>query len=228
MELSIDTSTRYAGAGLSEEGRLLAEYSWVSRQNHSVELLPAIDHLLKTNGATPKDLTCVFVAIGPGGFSALRVGLSTAKGLAVSLGIPLVALNTLEIEADPFSGLGMPVCAVLDAGRNEVAAAVYTEEDGVLKTARDAWIAAPEEVCSSIERSPALFCGEGSSLLETALAERLGDGVVLAEHTPPTRRPGTLARMGYERLLKGERADVSTLEPFYLRKPSISTPRRPA
>ena len=232
MELSIDTSTRYAGAGLSEEGRLLAEYSWVSRQNHSVELLPAIDHLLKTNGATPKDLTCVFVAIGPGGFSALRVGLSTAKGLAMSLGIPLVALNTLEIEADPFSGLGMPVCAVLDAGRNEVAAAVYTEEDGVLKTARDAWIAAPEELCSSIEGA-VLFCGEGSSLLETALAEtalaeRLGDGVVLAEHTPPTRRPGTLSRMGYERLLKGEQADVSTLEPFYLRKPSISTPRRPA
>ena len=157
MELSIDTSTRYAGAGLSEEGRLLAEYSWVSRQNHSVELLPAIDHLLKTNGATPKDLTCVFVAIGPGGFSALRVGLSTAKGLAVSLGIPLVALNTLKIEADPFRSLGLPVCAALDAGRNEVAAAVYTEEDGVLKTARDAWIAAPEEVCSSIEGASPLL-----------------------------------------------------------------------
>ena len=227
MELSIDTSTRYAGVGLSEEGRLLAEYSWVSRQNHSVELLPAIDHLLKTNGATPKDLTCVFVAIGPGGFSALRVGLSTAKGLVVSLGIPLVALNTLEIEADPFRSLGLPVCAVLDAGRNEVAAAVYAEEDGVWKTVRDAWIAAPEELCSSIEGA-VLFCGEGSSLLEPALKECSGDGAVLAEHTPPTRRPGTLARMGYERLLKGEQANVSTLEPFYLRKPSITAPRRPS
>ncbi len=227
MELSIDTSTRYAGAGLSEEGRLLAEYSWVSRQNHSVELLPAIDHLLKTNGAMPRDLTCVFVAIGPGGFSALRVGLSTAKGLAISLGVPLVALNTLEIEADPFRGLGMPVCAALDAGRGEVAAAVFAEEDGAWRTAREAWIASPEEVVSGID-GRALFCGEGSSLLESALAERLGDGSVLAEHTPPTRRPGTLARMGHERFARGELSDTSTLEPFYLRKPSISTPRRPA
>ncbi len=227
MELSIDTSTRYAGAGLSEGGLLLAEYSWVSRQNHSVELLPAVDHLLKTNGALPKDLTCVFVAIGPGGFSALRVGLSTAKGLAISLGIPLVALNTLEIEADPFRGLGLPVCAALDAGRGEVAAAVYAEEGGIWRTARDAWIASPEEVCSGIEGA-VLFCGEGSSLLEPALSKRHGDGSVLAEHTPPTRRPGTLARMGHERFASGDVADTSTLEPFYLRKPSISTPRRPA
>ena len=116
------------------------------------------------------------MAIGPGGFSALRVGLSTAKGLVVSLGIPLVALNTLEIEADPFRSLGLPVCAVLDAGRNEVAAAVYAEEDGVWKTVRDAWIAAPEELCSSIEGA-VLFCGEGSSLLEPALKECSGDGL---------------------------------------------------
>ena len=227
MELSIDTSTRYAGAGLSEEGKLLAEYSWVSRQNHSVELLPAIDHLLKTNGAAPRDLTCVYVAIGPGGFSALRVGLSTAKGLAISLGIPLVALNTLEIEAYPYRGLGMPVCAALDAGRNEVAAAVFTEEDGVLKTARDAWIATPEEALSSV-KGAVLFCGEGLSLLEPTLKKRSGVGAALAEGAPPTRRPGTLAKMGYERFAGGELADVSTLEPLYLRKPSISTPRRPA
>ena len=75
----------------------------------------------------------------------------------MSLGIPLVALNTLEIEADPFRSLGLPVCAVLDAGRNEVAAAVYAEKDGVWKTVRDAWIAAPEELCSSIEGASPLL-----------------------------------------------------------------------
>ena len=133
MELSIDTSTRYAAVGLSRDGKLLAEYSWVSRQNHSVELLPAIDKLLKSNGAAPRDLTCAFVAIGPGGFSALRVGLSTAKGLAISLGIPLVAVNTLEIEAEPYRSMEMPVCAVLDAGRSEVSAAMYADEDGQWK-----------------------------------------------------------------------------------------------
>ena len=227
MELSVDTSTRYAGTGLSRDGKLLAEYSWVSRQNHSVELLPAIDQLLKSNGATPGNLTCAFVAIGPGGFSALRVGLSTAKGLAISLGIPLVALNTLEIEVDPYRGLGMPVCAVLDAGRNEVSAAMYADDNGQWKAIWDARILSPEDLCSEVD-GPTFFCGEALPLVAETLQERLGDRAVLADQTPPTRSPGTLAKMGYERFARGEVADVSTLEPFYLRKPSITEPRRPA
>ena len=125
MELSIDTSTRYASVGLSQEGKALADYSWVSRQNHSVELLPAVEQLLKTTGTALHDVDCIILATGPGGFSALRVGMSTAKGLGVSLGIPLVALNTLDIEAYPFRGLGLPVCSILDMGRGEVAMALY-------------------------------------------------------------------------------------------------------
>ena len=226
MELSIDTSTRYAAVGLSRDGKLLAEYSWVSRQNHSVELLPAIDYMLKSNGATPRDLTCAFIAIGPGGFSALRVGLSTAKGLAIPLGIPLVAVNTLEIEAEPYCGQGLPVCAVLDAGRSEVSAAMYAEADGLWQTVRDARVLAPEELCSEIE-GPTLFCGEALPLVAETLQEHLGDKALLADQTPPTRSPATLARMGHERFTRGDLADVSTLEPFYLRKPSISEPRRP-
>ena len=226
MELSIDTSTRYAAVGLSRGGKLLAEYAWVSRQNHSVELLPAIDNLLKGVGAAPRDLTCAFVAIGPGGFSALRVGLSTAKGLAVSLGIPLVAVNTLEIEAEPYRGTEMPVCAVLDAGRSEVSAAVYADEDGRWKTVRDARVLSPEELCSDVD-STTFFCGEALPLVAEALQASLGDKAVLADQSPPTRSPATLAQMGYERFARGDLADVSTLEPFYLRKPSITEPRRP-
>ena len=65
-------------------------------------------------------------------------------------------------------------------------------------------------------------------LVAETLRERLGDKAVIADQTPPTRSPATLARMGHERFARGELADVSTLEPFYLRKPSISEPRRPA
>ncbi len=97
MELAIDTSTRYSGIALSHEGEVVAKHTWRSEQNHSVELLPAVEHLLKTAGMVTQELGCIVIAIGPGGFSALRVGLSTAKGLGFSLGIPLVALNTLDI-----------------------------------------------------------------------------------------------------------------------------------
>ena len=226
MELSIDTSTRYAGVGLSQQGSALAEYSWVSRQNHTVELLPAVEHLLRTTGTPREDLECIFVAIGPGGFSALRVGLSTAKGLGISLGVPLLALNTLEIEANPFKGLGLPICPLLDMGRGEVAAALFGNDEGCWSRLREERLVAPQDLCAEVQE-PTLFCGEGASAWSSTLRENLGERALLAEQAPPTRRPATLARMGYQRFQRGERDDTSSLEPLYLRRPSITAPRPP-
>jgi tRNA threonylcarbamoyl adenosine modification protein YeaZ len=226
MELSIDTSTRYASVCLSQEGKVMAEHSWSSRQNHSVELLSAVEHLLKTTGMDLQDVACVMLAKGPGAFSALRVGLSTAKGLGVSLGIPLVALNTLDIEAYPFRGLGLPVCSILDMGRGEVATALYAGGKGDWNRLREEQIMTPEDLCSTI-REPTLFCGEGVSLVRQVLEEGLGDAAVVAEQSLPTRRPGALSQMGYERFQRGEMDDIYSLEPLYLRRPSITPPRRP-
>ena len=226
MELSIDTSTRYAGVCLSQQGAVVAEYSWFSRQNHSVELLPAVERLLKAVDITARDLTCIVIAIGPGGFSALRVGMSAAKGLGIALDIPLVALNTLDVEADPYRRLQMPVCALLDMGRGEAAAALYGQDQGVWRKLDQERIVSPEELCDGV-RQPTLFCGEGVSLFGPILKERLGEKAVLAEQSPPTRQPSALARMGYERFRRGERNDIYSLEPFYLRRPSITTPRSP-
>ena len=97
LELQIDTSTRYACVGLSREGRSLVEVAWRSERNHSVELAPAINRALDHAGAGIGDLTAVFVASGPGGFSALRVGMSTAKAIAHTSSIPLVTLLGLSI-----------------------------------------------------------------------------------------------------------------------------------
>lgn len=227
MELSIDTSTRYASVCLSREGEVVTEYSWFSRQNHSVELLPAIEHLLKAANMIAQDLKCIVIAIGPGGFSALRVGLSTAKGLGLSLGIPLVALNTLDIEANPYRQRGMLVCSMLDIGRGEVAAALYAVEQGRWSKIDQDRIITPEDLCARVKQST-LFCGEGMSLYAQTLKEHLGDRAVIADQSLPTRWPGTLARMGYQRFRQGEHDDIYSLEPMYLRRPSITAPRKPA
>ena len=129
MELSIDTSTRYASVCLADQANVLCQYSWFSQQNHSKELLPSIVNLLDSSGIDKGDLDCIIVAAGPGSFSALRVGLSTAKGLCESLGIPLISVNTMEIEAHKFRGLGLPICSVLDIGRGEIAASIYSDAD---------------------------------------------------------------------------------------------------
>ena len=195
MELSIDTSTRYAGVCLSQQGAVVAEYSWFSRQNHSVELLPAVERLLKEVDVAARDLACIVIAIGPGGFSALRVGMSAAKGLGIALDIPLVALNTLDVEADPYRRLQMPVYALLDMGRGEAAAALYGQDQGVWRKLDQERIVSPEELCDGV-RQPTLFCGEGIALFGPALKERLGEMAVLAEQSPPTRQPALWPEWG--------------------------------
>ena len=88
MELQIDTSTRYASVGLSVEGKSLVEIAWRSERNHSVELVPAINRMLEQASAQVSDLKAVFTVSGPGAFSALRVGMSTAKAIASTREIP--------------------------------------------------------------------------------------------------------------------------------------------
>ena len=120
MELVLDTSTRYASVAVSREGTIVAELSWRSERNHSVELVPAIRRVAEQAGVTLDDAAAVIVAQGPGGFSALRVGISMAKAFAMARGIPLVGVNTLDAEAQPFLGTGLPVCAIIGAGRTKV------------------------------------------------------------------------------------------------------------
>ena len=82
MELAIDTSTDFASISLSCEGKTIAELTWHSGQNHTVELVPNITHLLNQTKLSPQSLGAIFVAKGPGSFNGLRVGMSTAKGFA--------------------------------------------------------------------------------------------------------------------------------------------------
>jgi len=226
VELSIDTSTRYAGIGLSREGEALIELAWRSERNHTVELAPAVSDLLTRVGAAAKDLTALFVAQGPGNFSALRVGISYIKGLAMALHLPVVAVGTLEIEAAPVAGLALPAYALLDAGRGEVVWARFGDGSG-------SWHQETPERVSTVEamsrevRQPAVICGEGALQWRDTLAQLAGERARIATTFLPSRRPSVLARLGYQRLQAGVRADVATLQPLYTRGPSITLLKPP-
>ena len=226
MELAIDTSTRYASIALARQGQVVWEESWHSEQNHTAELMPAVEGLLKKAHASVKDLTGIAVAQGPGHFSALRVGLSLAKGLAAGLGVPIVGVNTLLVEAFPYLGLGMTIYALLDAGRGDVAWAAFPEGQETLQD--------PEVRVTDLEAlwghitPPALLCGEGISQRLEELKAHQQAGVLLAATPPPTRRAGVLASLGSRRLLQGHADDLATLQPIYLRGPSISAPKAPS
>ncbi len=130
MQLAIDTSTDTASLALVRDGDLVAELTWRCGQNHTRQLLPNLEHLLHQFDLSPQALTGIIVARGPGSFNGLRVGISVAKGLAFSLGVPIVGISTLEVEAYQHAETGLPVCPVFNAGRGEIATATSRRSRG--------------------------------------------------------------------------------------------------
>ena len=226
MLLAIDTSTRYAGVSLWAGDRAIATLCWYSSQNHTSELMVAIEQILRRSEAGPADLECIAVALGPGGFSALRVGLSAAKGLAMPMNTPLIGVGTLEMEAYPYASTGLPICPVLDAGRSEVANAIFQESEGHWGKLSEENVCTPEELVESISK-PTIFCGEGVPQRSSYLRQALGsNGVVVNFHTPATRL-WSLGILAGQRLKDGDVDSLATLQPLYLRRPNIGTPNAP-
>ncbi|NLZ28975.1 MAG: tRNA (adenosine(37)-N6)-threonylcarbamoyltransferase complex dimerization subunit type 1 TsaB [Firmicutes bacterium] len=123
--LGLDTSTRVCSVALLNGGELVGEYTQNVSKTHSQRLLPLISCLLDDTGTDRKDLDAVAVAIGPGSFTGLRIGIATARALAQGLGLQAVGVSTLRALAENLSGRRIIVCPMLDARRDQVYAALY-------------------------------------------------------------------------------------------------------
>lgn len=235
MELSIDTATENASIALSSAGRVEAEFSWPAGQNHTVELIPTIINLLQqanielgagTERICERKIEAIIISKGPGSFNGLRVGFATAKGFAFSMDIPLVSVGTLEVEAFPHAQIGLPICPVQDAGRGEIATALYQMEGGIWHQLIEEHITTVDELCGGIS-SKTVFCGRFSERpydLARLIGELMDNKAVILDNT--FCRARFLAELGYRRLERGERDDVATVQPLYLRHPSITKPKR--
>jgi tRNA threonylcarbamoyl adenosine modification protein YeaZ len=220
MEIAIDTSTAWGGAALSQDGNLLAELTWKPGQNHTTELFPNMERLLQTAKSDVRSLTAVFVAIGPGSFNGLRAGISAAKGLAFSLKIPLVGISTLEAEALPFAFTGLPLCPIHDAGRGEIAAALYRQADS-WRQLKEEYLTNAESLCAEISEKT-IFCGEIPPSAIDHIIASLGEKAIIPGWEQRLRRPGYISYLGWQRLQSGRQANPATLQPIYLRQPPIT------
>ncbi len=220
MLLAIDTSTQIAGIALYREGSLREECTWWSEQNHTTELMPAVVALLARQGITTADLQSIAVALGPGSFNGLRVGISTAKGLAYALGIPLVGVSTLEVLAYPHALHRSPIRPLLPSGRGQVSTALFRSWRGQWRRLEEDGLDTVENLCQRTTRRT-LFCGEITPALADLLRQRLGRLAVVAAPVAAFRRAGFLADLAWKRLQAGQRDDPAALQPIYLRRPSI-------
>ena len=221
MLLAIDTSTDSAGLALVQDGKVLAEATWRCGQNHSVELLPRLAEILEQTGTELKAIGCILVARGPGSFNGLRVGLSTAKGLAFSLDIPIIGISSLGLEAAQHAETELPICPVFNAGRGEIATALYRKKDG-WRQLKPEHITTVKALESEITEKT-LFCGEYLSVIAGELKKKLKSRAVIAPHRP--RRSSLLAELAEERLKAEDYDSPATLQPIYLRRPAITRRR---
>jgi tRNA threonylcarbamoyl adenosine modification protein YeaZ len=224
MELAIDTSSSTASIALSHKGDILAELTWQSAQNHTVELMPNLVRLLEQANTAPDSLEAISVAKGPGSFNGLRVGLSVAKGLASSLNIPLLGISTLEAEAYPFAYTGLPICPIHKASREEIAVALYQQKNSQWRCLEKEHLTTLDALCQKT-RQKTIFCGEIPPEIAEELRQNLGERVIIPQASIRLRRAGFLAILAWQRLNRGERDDPATLQPLYLRPPHITKPR---
>jgi tRNA threonylcarbamoyladenosine biosynthesis protein TsaB len=214
--LGIDTATRRASVALAPAGsvRLLQP-----GRGHAPELLEAIDALLASAGAGPKDLAGIAVALGPGSFTGVRVGLATAKGLGYSLGIPVDGLSSLELLARAASAPpGSLVCAAIEAGRGEVYAARFrVTGEGVERLSEDAALA-PARLIEALD-GRVLVAGDGAARVVAAAPDRLTEA-------PPRPLAPILATWASHRLAEGAPYHPGGPLPNYVR-PSDGTPPTP-
>ncbi len=224
MQLAIDTSTDTASLALVHGSEVLAELTWHSGQNHTTQLLPHLAHLLNQTKINLQSINCIIVAKGPGSFNGLRVGISTAKSLAFSLGIPIVGISTLEVEAYQHAETGLPVCPILNAGRGEVATAIYHRKYNKWRQLTTEHITTIEALCSQIT-TKTIFCGEFIPLITTQLREQLKQRAIIPPPATLFRRASFLAELGLKRLEAGDYDDPASLQPLYLRHPPITKPK---
>ena len=223
MELSIDTASEIASVTLSREGVLEAEVTWRCRRNHTAELLPTIKRLLSQAGTTKQELAAVFACTGPGMYTGLRVGVSTAQGLGYALKLPVIGVGRLELDAYQHAVFPGRIVAVHRAGRGELAWAAYRSRPWRQVTApRLDW---PAEVVRRA-RGRSLFCGEVDDELAAVIEEALGDKAVIAAPAASVRRAASLAELGYRRLAAGEGREPGALRVVYLRPPAIGPQKR--
>lgn len=214
MLLALDTSTRTVGLALYDGVRVLSENVWTSQDYHTVELAPAVEEMLKKSGVGVSDLEALGVAIGPGSFTGLRIGLALAKGLALVRHIPLIGIPSLDILAAAQSQTNIPMAASLRAGRGRLAVGWYKLANNSWQSSGDLELLTAQDLSERIH-SPTLVCGEFTER-ERRLLKRKRKNVILASPAQSLRRPAFLAELAWDRWQAGDTADLATLSPIYL------------
>ncbi len=222
MILAINTSTlQFALALMETDGSILAEYLSANGKGHFGALMPALDFLLKTSELDLIELKALIVAVGPGSFTGLRVGLSAAKGICHGLDIPIIGISSLEALASQVLFPDLSINPILDSRKGEFFAAqfIYRGERKLTRKMEDICLKADELSLLSSEHS--VFIGNSYASQAELLKKIIGPQVLLAPPHFWNLSASAVGFLGLKRFLARDFDNPETLNPLYLRPPDI-------
>ena len=222
MLLAINTSTpQFSIALLRGNGSLLAEQVISAASRNFRTLVPAFHDLLKVSGSDPKEFSAVAVAIGPGSFTGLRVGIALAKGVCQGLGIPIIGVSTLEAMASQCLEASVPICPLVDSRRGEVFTALFhrSREGNLARISQDTCLMM--EALPSLIKETSVFVGNDYDSQAPQVRQYVGSKARLAPPHLWNLRASWIGWLGLRNA--GERGfdRMSDLFPVYLRAPDI-------
>jgi len=234
--LAIDTSTLLGGVAVMDElSGMLAEVKLNVKSTHSERLMTSIDYALKQSGYSISDMDFFAVAIGPGSFTGLRIGLSTVKGFSFATGKPIVSVPTLEALAHNFPFCRYPVCTMLDARKKEVYAALFEwKEEGLIRVIPETLINT-QDLLKKLEKDNLFshpfrkgeggpsgekitFAGDGAILYRDEIIRHINEKALFASSDKMVPSPANVACIGIQKALRGEFSEPINLVPFYIRR----------
>ena len=230
--LGVDTSSSHASVAIVENGRVISE-KWHRpdasittsaarlRNSHAAILLPLIDSALGGAALTLSDISGFAVAIGPGSFTGLRIGLSTVQGLAYGSGISVIGVSTLHAIAARINDFNGIICAILDARKKEVYGALFRWSACSLKRLTDDAVVSCERLGELLRQfnpaQPILLTGDGTITYGERLVVSLGSQVRVCQNEIAPTVAAAVALLGEAHVARGAALPQASLSPHYVR-----------
>jgi tRNA threonylcarbamoyladenosine biosynthesis protein TsaB len=220
--LAIECATPTHSVALVQGERVLAEESYVAEGTRGGRLLPALDAVLRRAGVPADALEAIAVSIGPGSFTGVRVGVATAKGLALGTEAALVGVSTLRALAEGYCISEGVVCGLLDAGQGELYASLFSRSNGNLQRLREDAVLRPESLVEWLGKWKGMpyLIGNGAARYRGRLEELFSGGVQITEAgLVAVPAAAVVARIGLRQLRRRSTGERPDLVPVYLRRP---------
>ncbi|MGL4361815.1 MAG: tRNA (adenosine(37)-N6)-threonylcarbamoyltransferase complex dimerization subunit type 1 TsaB [Cellulosilyticaceae bacterium] len=218
--IALDASGVAGSVAYFSEGKLVGEYYVCHKLTHSQTIMPMLEDMKKLIGFDLKDVDVIATTSGPGSFTGIRIGVSTAKAMAMALEVPIVGISTLDVMAHNVTFTESIICPIMDARRQQVYTACYQWQKGKMVRLTDHLGMMIDELLEHLKTydKSVIFVGDGVSVFEKTIKEALGERALFVPSYMMMQRASVVAHLAAIAFEKGEAVDADEFVPDYLRK----------